>query len=146
MCSSDLVARLEAYTDDVVVQGVPAQENIVKTVLQDGDPRAYLMRRQKSMIAYINGPQLGPKLKRAKTMLLPLESTPNTLGTHNLFLRMSVETASVSRVMHLLSEFDDYAKSGTRCEGLRMTGSSASEVEESLNKLMAVSLRHSALA
>lgn len=140
------VARLEAYTDDVVVQGVPAQENIVKTVLQDGDPRAYLMRRQKSMIAYINGPQLGPKLKRAKTMLLPLESTPNTLGTHNLFLRMSVETASVSRVMHLLSEFDDYAKSGTRCEGLRMTGSSASEVEESLNKLMAVSLRHSALA
>lgn len=140
------VARLEAKTDDVAMQGMPAPENIVKTALQDGDPRPYLMRRQKSMTAYLNGSHPRPGLKRAKTMLLPLESIPNTLSTHNLVLQMSIETTLVSRAMHILSAVDDYAKSGTRCEGLGMTDSSATEVEESLNKLMAVSLRHSALA
>ncbi|OBT47611.1 hypothetical protein VE00_02949 [Pseudogymnoascus sp. WSF 3629] len=128
------VARQEAETDDVTMQGMPAQENITKSVLQDGDPRAYLMRRQKSMTA-----NQGLKLKRTKTMLLPLESIPDTLGTQNLVLRMSIEAASVSRAMHLLTAVDDYAKSGIRCEGLGMTDSSAREVEKSLNKLMTAS-------
>ncbi|KAL5347052.1 hypothetical protein ACLOAV_008195 [Pseudogymnoascus australis] len=140
------VARLEAKADDVAMQGMPVQETIVKTVLPDGDPRAYLMRRQKSMTANLKGSHLGPGLKRAKTILLPLESISNTLGTHNLILQMSIQTESVSRAMHLLSSFDNYAKSGTRCEGLRMTDSCASEVEESLNKLMTASPKHSALA
>ncbi|KFZ18785.1 hypothetical protein V502_03935 [Pseudogymnoascus sp. VKM F-4520 (FW-2644)] len=140
------VARREANTDDVAMQGMPAPENIVKTALQDGDPRAYLMRRQKSMTAYLNGSHPRPGLKRAKTMMLPLESIPNTLGTHNLVLQMSIETTLVSRAMHILSAVDDYTKSGARCEGLGMTDSGAREVEESLNKLMVVSLRHSASA
>ncbi|OBT76197.1 hypothetical protein VF21_04965 [Pseudogymnoascus sp. 05NY08] len=134
------VARQEAETDDVTMQGMPAQENIIKTVLQDGDPRAYLMRRQKSMAAH-----QGSKLKRTKTMLLPLESIPDTLGTQNLVLGMSIEAASVSRAMHLLTAVDDYAKSGIRCEGLGMTDSCAREVEKSLNKLMAASQGRSAL-
>ncbi|OBT82789.1 hypothetical protein VE02_09022 [Pseudogymnoascus sp. 03VT05] len=128
------VARQEAETDDVTMQGMPAQENIIKTVLQDGDPRAYLMRRQKSMAAH-----QGSKLKRTKTMLLPLESIPDTLGTQNLVLGMSIEAASVSRAMHLLTAVDDYAKSGIRYEGLGMTDSSAREVENMLNKLMTAS-------
>ncbi|OBT67621.1 hypothetical protein VE03_03786 [Pseudogymnoascus sp. 23342-1-I1] len=140
------VALLKVKADDVAMKGMLVQETIVKTVLQDDDPRAYLMRCQKSMTANLNGPHLGPRLKRAKTMLLPLESIPNTLGTHNLILQVSIQTASISREMHLLSAVDDYAGSETRCEGLRMTDSNAREVEESLNKLMAVSLRHSALA
>ncbi|KFY84465.1 hypothetical protein V500_09258 [Pseudogymnoascus sp. VKM F-4518 (FW-2643)] len=140
------VARREANTDDVEMQGMPAPENIVKTALQDGDPRAYLMRRQKSMTAYLNGSHPRPGLKRAKTMMLPLESIPNILGTHNLVLQMSIETTLVSRAMHILSAVDDYTKSGARYEGLGMTDSGAREVEESLNKLMVVSLRHSASA
>ncbi|KFZ11940.1 hypothetical protein V501_04516 [Pseudogymnoascus sp. VKM F-4519 (FW-2642)] len=134
------VARLEAETDDVAMQRMPVQEHIIKTVLQDGDPRAYLMRRQKSMAMH-----QGPKLKRAKTMLLPLESIPDTLGTQNLVLRMSIETASVSRAMHLLTAVDDYANSGIRCEGLGMMDSCAREVEISLNKLMTASQERSAL-
>ncbi|ELR05007.1 hypothetical protein VC83_05106 [Pseudogymnoascus destructans] len=134
------VARLEAETGDVAMQGMSAQENIIKTVLQDGDPRAYLMRRQKSMAAH-----QGPELNRAKTMLLPLESIPDTLATQNLILRMTVETTSVSRAMHIFTTIDDYAKSGIRYEGLRMTDSGAREVEKSLNKLMTVSHGLSAL-
>lgn len=136
------VARLEAKAHDAAMEGIPAQENMLKTVFQDGDPRAYLMRRQKSMAAYLDGPHQGPKLKRAKTMLLPLESISETLSTHNLILRVSMETASVTRAMHLLSTVDDYARSGTRCEGLVMTDSGAREVESALNKLMAASLGH----
>ncbi|OBT54484.1 hypothetical protein VE04_06625 [Pseudogymnoascus sp. 24MN13] len=134
------VARLEAEADNVAMQRMPVQENIIKTVLEDGDPRAYLMRRQKSMAAH-----QGPKLKRAKTMLLPLESIPDTLGTQNLILRMSIETTSVGRAMHLFAAADDYAKSGIRHDGLRMTDSCAREVEKSLNRLMAVSHGLSAL-
>ncbi|OBT96214.1 hypothetical protein VE01_06831 [Pseudogymnoascus verrucosus] len=134
------VARLEAEAGNVAMQRMPVQENIIKTVLEDGDPRAYLMRRQKSMAAH-----QGPKLKRAKTMLLPLESIPDTLGTQNLILRMSIETTSVSRAMHLFAAADDYAKSGIRHDGLRMTDSCAREVEKSLNRLMAVSHGLSAL-
>ncbi|KFY38900.1 hypothetical protein V495_06261 [Pseudogymnoascus sp. VKM F-4514 (FW-929)] len=136
------VARLEAKADDVVTDRMPDQKNILKTTLEDSDPRAYLMRRQKSMAAYLNGPQQGPKLKRAKTMLLPLESISTTLSTHNLIFRVSVETASVTKAMHLLSTVDDYARSGTRCEGLVMTDSGAKEVEKALNTLMAASLGH----
>ena len=128
------IARLEAEIDDVAE---PAQENnTVKTLLRDGDPRAYLMRHQQSMTARFNDPNQGPKLKRAKTMLLPLESVSETLCTCGLALRISTEPASVRRAMDLLSTVDDYTRSGTRCEGLRMTDSSAKEVEESLNKLM----------
>ncbi|KFY35750.1 hypothetical protein V494_05593 [Pseudogymnoascus sp. VKM F-4513 (FW-928)] len=134
-----VLARLENESGGVALQGLPAQENIVKTVLQDDDPRAYLMRRQKSMTTYLAGPHQGPKLKRAKTMLLPLESISKTLGTHDLVLRMSTETASISRSMQLLTAVDDYSKSGIRCEGLRMTDSCATEVEKSLNELMAAS-------
>ncbi|KFY23393.1 hypothetical protein V493_05883 [Pseudogymnoascus sp. VKM F-4281 (FW-2241)] len=140
------VARLEPEANDITMLGMTAQDNIVGTVLKDGDPRAYLMKRQESMTAYLNGPHQGSKLKRVKTMLLPLESISETLGTHDSVLRMSIDTASVGKAMHLLSEIDVYAKSGTRCEGLTMTGSGAREVEESLNRLMAVSPRHSALA
>jgi hypothetical protein len=95
------------------------------------------------MTAYnLNGPHQGPKLKRAKTMLLPLESISATLSTHNLIFRVSVETVSVTKAMHLLSTVDDYARSGTRCEGLVMTDSGAKEVEKALNKLMAASQGH----
>ncbi|KFY07416.1 hypothetical protein V492_07160 [Pseudogymnoascus sp. VKM F-4246] len=140
-----VLARLENESGGVALQGLPAQENIVKTVLQDDDPRAYLMRRQKSMTNYLAGPHQGPKLKRAKTMLLPLESISKTLGTHDLVLRISSETASISRSMQLLTAVDDYSKSGIRCEGLRMTDSCATEVEKSLNELMAASQGRSAL-
>ncbi|KFX87340.1 hypothetical protein V490_08315 [Pseudogymnoascus sp. VKM F-3557] len=136
------IARLEAKADDVATEGTQAQEHILKTVLQDGDPQAYLMRRQKSMAAYLDGSHQGPKLKRTKTMLLPLESISATLSTHNLIFRVSVETASVTKAMHLLSTVDDYAKSGIRCEGLVMTDSGAKEVEKALNKLMAALQGH----
>lgn len=103
------------------------------------------MKRQKSMTAYLNGSLQGPNLKRAKTILLPLESILNTLGTHNLILRVSIEAVSLSRTMHLLLAVDDYTKSGSRGEGLKMTDSGAREVEKSLNRLMTASLKHSAL-
>lgn len=136
------VSRMEAKINGTPTEETLRQEKMEKSALPDGDPRAYLMRRQKSMTAYLGGPLQGPKLKRAKTMLLPLETIPKSFNMHNLVRKMSTDTASIMRSIQLLSRFDEYSKSGTQSEGLKMTNSSAEEVEKSLNDLMKTRMGH----
>lgn len=109
---------------------------IARSVLRDGDPRAYLMRRQKSMAASANAPLQGTKIKRTKTMMLPLETTPASAGTHKLVLRMPFDSATVAKSIREFSGNDEYVRSGTRYEGLRLEGPDCEHVEALLNGLM----------
>jgi len=90
-----------------------------KTSLPDGDPRAYLMRRQKSVMAQNAKPGEVLKLSRAKSSRLPLENIPENEKTHNLVLKLSSDAYSLGIVTNELMKNDMYAKNGGEFRGLR---------------------------
>lgn len=94
-----------------------------KTSLPDGDPRAYLMRRQKSLSVISNHPERALKLKRAKTGLLPLESIPQDCGVHSLVGRVHTDLSAVCGAVVELLGMDVYLRTGEIGGGLEMSGS-----------------------
>ncbi|PMD24835.1 hypothetical protein NA56DRAFT_677295 [Hyaloscypha hepaticicola] len=90
-----------------------------KTSLSDGDPRAYLMRRQKPLKAQKVKPGEVHKLSRAKSSRLPLENIPENEKTHNLVLKLSSAPDSLRIVTKELMKNDMYAKKGVEFRGLR---------------------------
>ncbi len=90
-----------------------------RTSLSDGDPRAYLMRRQKSVMAQKAKMGEGLKLSRAKSSRLPLENIPENEKTNNLVLKLSSDPDSLRMVTNELMKNDMYAKKGVEFRGLR---------------------------
>lgn len=90
-----------------------------KTSLSDGDPRAYLMRRRKSLMAQKVKPGEVHKPSRAKSSRLPLENIPENEKTHNLVLKLSSAPDSLRIVTKELMKNDMYAKKGVEFRGLR---------------------------
>jgi hypothetical protein len=121
-------------------QGAVAEEQItmrssnLKTIFGPGDPRAYLIRRQKSISATAANPSL--KVKRTKTSLLPLETIPETAALHHLLLKVTLDLNSISSTMQTLSSIDTYTKTGERLEGYKMCTEEQAAVEPALNALM----------
>ncbi|KAE9381347.1 hypothetical protein N431DRAFT_476184 [Stipitochalara longipes BDJ] len=92
-----------------------------KTSLPDGDPRAYLMRRQKSLMAQRAKSGETPKVTRAKSNRLPLENVPENEKTHNLVLRLSTDMDNLQMNTKELMESDMYVRRGNDFRGLRIS-------------------------
>jgi DNA mismatch repair protein MutL len=93
-----------------------------KTSLPDGDPRAYLMRRQKSVMAQRVKSGEVPKMTRAKSNRLPLETVAENDKMHNLVLRPRADMDRLQRVTKELMKSDMYVKKGNAICGLRIDG------------------------
>ncbi|KAI1809171.1 hypothetical protein GGS20DRAFT_590937 [Poronia punctata] len=105
----------------------------IATTLPTGDPRAYLLRRQKSAAPEEGGAK---KRKRAKSDLMPLESIPPGYETHALLCTMSLPTSVLDTSVRLLREYDEYVIYGTFVEGLELSLCDGEEVQVLLNNLL----------
>ncbi|KAI1382336.1 hypothetical protein F4677DRAFT_458480 [Hypoxylon crocopeplum] len=107
----------------------------IKTSLPTGDPRAYLLRRQKSMAAEELGPKPG-KLRRMKSSLLPLENIPSDDEIHFIVLVevLDIEVLRDSVVQGTL--YDRYTAEGAIDNGIEMDLGTGREVEERLKSLL----------
>ncbi|KAL9118666.1 MAG: hypothetical protein Q9187_004785 [Circinaria calcarea] len=85
----------------------------------DGDPRAYLLRLQQSEDIDQDG-GLGVsrnKLKRRKTILLPLETVPANETVHDLVFTVDLSQRVLHDYMTKLASCDDYIRSGEITRG-----------------------------
>ncbi|KAI0842234.1 hypothetical protein F5Y06DRAFT_307023 [Hypoxylon sp. FL0890] len=107
----------------------------IKTSLPDCDPRAYLLRRQKS-IAPEEGGARPKKIRRLKSSLLPLENVPPDDQVHSLAL---VEVSSIEALRISVNQgalYDRYVERGEVVNGLKMSLDDGLEVEERLKTLL----------
>ena len=115
------IANLEARKEATI--GDDGAEAIFKTSLPDGDPRAYLMRRQKSMQPSIPGGPSRPM--RAKSTRLPLERIPEAEMLHRLKMRWPVDVGAVQTAFDKSKVHDVYVDRGKQAVGLSMTSAEA---------------------
>ncbi|KAH9221548.1 hypothetical protein DL95DRAFT_519128 [Leptodontidium sp. 2 PMI_412] len=111
-----------------------AAKPFLKTSLPDGDPRAYLMRRQKSMLPAVQGGPLKPM--RAKSTRLPLERIPEAQNIHNLMLRYPVDISAVQNSLHKFTSHDAYVNHGSQYKGLPMNASEAKSAESRIRAVV----------
>ncbi|PBP22688.1 DNA mismatch repair protein [Diplocarpon rosae] len=107
-----------------------------KTTLPDGDPRAYLMKRQNSMYALVNRPGEAPKQMRAKSMRLPLERIPEGENVHMLLLECSVHMGMIQNALSNTMSLDSYTNQGVQPAGLVMNSPEAKMVEKRVHAIV----------
>ncbi|KAK5629976.1 hypothetical protein RRF57_005691 [Xylaria bambusicola] len=107
----------------------------IPTTLPIGDPRAYLLRRQKS-IAAAGGDAKLKKMSRVKSSFMPLQHTPLEYQTYVLSSTISVSCAALNRLVRRISEYDEYVVCGANLEGLNMSLSEGRAVESQLQKVL----------
>jgi DNA mismatch repair protein MutL len=105
------------------------------TTLTDGDPRAYLMRRKKSMAAS-EGAGTRLKLKRARTNLLPLELIPESARLHHLVQVVTTKANIVGRTWLKFRGQDEYVASGRQSLGLCIPRSELGKIESALKLIV----------
>ncbi|KAI1083080.1 hypothetical protein F5B20DRAFT_596288 [Whalleya microplaca] len=107
-----------------------------KTTLSSGDPRAYLLRRQKSIAN--EGEGAGPrKLKRLKSTLLPFENIPSDDQTHSLVQILTIDINHILVCIKKGRRYDRYVMEGTLdYEGLDMSLTEGRKVEGRLKALL----------
>ncbi len=81
-------------------RAVPGDDN-ARTGLPAEDSRTYLMRRQRSIS---KNPK---KLRRMRTELLPLETTPSGLETWNLEITLEITSQSLSNQLMDAEKLDE---------------------------------------
>ncbi|KAI9758976.1 MAG: hypothetical protein M1835_000484 [Candelina submexicana] len=88
-------------------------------VFPEGDPRAYLMRvrRRSANHQATDGKKAshGVKVKRTKTMLLPLESTPIEARTKGLSLVLKQGMEDVEKEVRKARDVEAYVRGGPAC-------------------------------
>jgi len=99
-----------------------------KTSLPDGDPRAYLMRRQKSMFLQPGEPGEPPRPMRVKSTKLPLERIPDKEKIHDLVFTIASNFDRVRRMSLGLAKDDTYVSCGNETAGLVMAAADTPEV------------------
>lgn len=104
--------------------------------MSDGDPRAYLVRRQKSTRAPVGVACAGSTMRRTKTLLLPLETIPNSAELHTISCTVSFHMAKVLHNMKSLCGLDEYIRSGGYHKGLIEGQAECREIKKSLNAVM----------
>ncbi|KAI1259647.1 hypothetical protein F5Y18DRAFT_442967 [Xylariaceae sp. FL1019] len=108
----------------------------IATTLPTGDPRAYLLRRQKSLVA--GGRQAAPKKhKRTKSSLMPFENILPELQVHDVSLNMSLDLESLKKEIQELEKNDVYVSTGTLFDGLDMNLDEGQRIESRLQELLA---------
>ncbi|KAI1828702.1 hypothetical protein F4861DRAFT_488864 [Xylaria intraflava] len=111
-------------------------QGLVTTCLPTGDPRAYLLRRQKSIAAEESDAK--PKrLRRLKSCLMPLENIPLEYQTHSLSRSMSLDSRVLDELVQQCRKYDEYVIYGTFVDGIDMSLSEGREMESRLEKLLA---------
>ena len=105
-----------------------------KTSLPDHDPRAYLMRRQKSISGRASTPGGPPELMRAKSTRLPLERIPVEETVHNLLLTIPTDLKDLRGDAAVLTKFDMYVFRGTLSPGLVMKAADTPAVARRLQE------------
>ncbi|KAI1310413.1 hypothetical protein F5Y03DRAFT_403406 [Xylaria venustula] len=108
----------------------------IATSLPIGDPRAYLLRRQKSIAAGDNEAKL-KKTSRLKSSLMPLESTPPEYETHIFSSTVIIHSSSLEKSVREARDYDKYVIYGALVDGLDMSLSDGRIVESQLQKLLA---------
>jgi DNA mismatch repair protein MutL len=107
-----------------------------QTSIPTGDPRAYLLRRQKSLAAEedLGRPR---KFRRLKSAFMPLENVPATDQTHSVIATATIDTQVLSRLVRNVGRYDKYVVDGDLESGLDMTVNEVRQVEDRLNLLLA---------
>ncbi|KAI1113605.1 hypothetical protein F5Y14DRAFT_417228 [Nemania sp. NC0429] len=116
----------------------PPQEDRepIPTTLPTGDPRAYLLRRQKSMAAAGRGSN-PRKLRRMKSSLLPLENIPPEYHVHDLSWTPHISSSILDELVQWTGKYDEYVIHGTFFDGLDLSLADGRAVELQLQKLLA---------
>ncbi|KAF8866575.1 hypothetical protein BDZ45DRAFT_610676 [Acephala macrosclerotiorum] len=125
------IATLEAG-HEMSRSTVPMKEPF-KTTLPDGDPRVYLMEKQRSMSVRPGEPS---KLSRAKSMRLPLERIPENMKLHSLLLPLTADMTLLRKMNASLKRTDMYLQRGVLGAALPPDG--PEEEEEITKKVQAV--------
>ncbi|RYP92493.1 hypothetical protein DL770_001359 [Monosporascus sp. CRB-9-2] len=107
----------------------------IKTTLPSGDPRAYLLRRQKSAAAEISS-GARPKPRRLKSSLMPLENVPTDHQTHSLVLRSDCNIQQLLRWVKQVQSYDKYMTEGELEAGIDMSLDEGRRVEARLKALL----------
>lgn len=112
-----------------------ADKQPISTSLLSGDPRAYLLRRQKSMATdqLMGRPK---RFRRMKSMLLPLEIVDVSGYTLDLSLSLHVDVVQLPASLDYLRIYDKYILEADIEEALDMDLSEARRVEHRLNALL----------
>ncbi|KAJ3555635.1 hypothetical protein NPX13_g10317 [Xylaria arbuscula] len=108
----------------------------IATTLPIGDPRAYLLRRQKSIAAAGDDTKL-KKMSRIKSSLMPLQNTPPEYETYALSWTIRVDGSMLHNSVQRFKEYDEYVVCGATSEGLDMSLSETKAVESKLQSLLA---------
>ncbi|CZR50932.1 related to DNA mismatch repair protein PMS2 [Phialocephala subalpina] len=124
------IATLEA--DNEMSRSIVPTKEPFKTTLADGDPRAYLMKRQRSMSVRLGE---APKLSRAKSMRLPLERIPENQKLHSLLLPLPADMTTLRKINAGLKHTDMYIQCGVIGAGFPP---GSPEEEEITKKVQAV--------
>ncbi|KAI1475013.1 hypothetical protein F4774DRAFT_308373 [Daldinia eschscholtzii] len=107
----------------------------IKTTLASDDPRAYLLRRQKSMA--IEGKDTRPKkLRRLKSSLLPLENIPLDGETHSLVMVEAWDAEALRIYVRKYATYDGYITNGAMENGIEMSLDEGRNVEKRLKSLL----------
>ncbi|KAH7034907.1 uncharacterized protein B0I36DRAFT_381736 [Microdochium trichocladiopsis] len=101
-----------------------------ETTLDSGDPRAYLLRRQKSIAKRPH------KIRRLKSAMMPLEMTPAEEQLHLLRYVTTVDLHTVQSFLNDIKSFDQYISAGANAEGLAMNFAEGLLIEEKVRKLI----------
>ncbi|KAI1131703.1 hypothetical protein F5Y10DRAFT_285643 [Nemania abortiva] len=107
----------------------------IATTLPIGDPRAYLLRRQKSMAAEESDSKL-KTVRRLKSSLMPLENIPPEFHTGSLSWTANISSSNLDGMVKLARKYDEYIIYGTLVDGLDMSLADGRAVELRLRKLL----------
>ncbi|KAH6648301.1 hypothetical protein BKA67DRAFT_359903 [Truncatella angustata] len=107
----------------------------IMTALPTGDPRAYLLRRQKSMAA---DERMGrpKKFRRVKSVLLPFENVINDNQTREITLPIQIDLQGLPDTLVSFKKYDKYILEGDVEEALDMNLCESCRIEERLNALL----------
>lgn len=132
------IANLNICQQPSSTSAVSKSKTPFKTTLPDDDPRAYFMRRRKSMADQPMRPGDPPKLMRAKSTKLPMETIPRD---GELFRSVQVLPTKMDELKlcatTLLME-DLYMSRGGQAAGLVMSSDEGARVTERLREVVKV--------
>ncbi|RYP27306.1 hypothetical protein DL768_011292 [Monosporascus sp. mg162] len=128
-------SQLRSSNVQLNVQPSMQDKEPIKTTLPSGDPRAYLLRRQKSAAAGISS-GARPKLRRLRSSLMPLENVPTDHQTHSLVLRSDCNIQQLLSWVKQVQSYDKYMTEGELEAGIDMSLDEGRRVEARLKALL----------
>ena len=127
--------QLRSTSIQLNAQPTVADKEPVMTTIPTGDPRTYLLRRQKSICAEArNGDK--PRFKRLKSSMLPLVNTPEEYQTHFLLSNSTWSVQKLHVLIQGVQNFDKYIIEGELEDAIDMDLSEGHRIESRLKALL----------